>query len=537
MVTAAEISKRFRANISAKKKLFVCPDCCEYVRFVYCTDKNSFFRHENSDGTRICEIYQRKTAGNQPYSPYERAGLPLYLLRRGDYFTLNIGFYPIGQQALADAGTAGLNFSLFTQENIELTTKFINEESFSSQTTVFLQLANRSKGYRLQFNRQTIPQEINEKWNNPIEGFEDVGAFFQFHEHGGIKIKKGGSIEINVDYYLLSQDDPRRSLDDCLGEKVGEIDFTTDYWTKLVYNVYQLKINSITERNKKFCLERRALLVPSSTKLNPLWPPCNKQEQFYIYDHKDHKQTALFLLKTPGATEVEHSVLTYPRRNIRSKKLTPDRSVIAMPLENEETLITLDRPTAPFFCGIKVKAKEEKEFECQILIEDKHGQKFTPGSYLTLDSPRELIISANFIGLIQVYDGFIVKRSIELNERINLDKPKWRETIKIFHGFDLVTVLDFKKPDPKKSGLPEAHFVRELVSSSSSGGGIVPAPVWLKYMLPKLQNYPLLSAYIQRTIKKGVINHKAKYKLEKFLIKWPISQGGGGNKRESKVNF
>lgn len=275
-------------------------------------------------------------------SPYERAGLPLYLLRRGDYFSLNIGFYPIEQQALIDASVVGLSFSLFTQDHTQLATKYISEESFSNQTTIFLQLTNRSQEYLLQFSHQPLPREIDEKWNNPIEGLEDTGTFFQFHEQGGLKIKKGGSIEVNVDYYLLSQDDPRESLDDSLVEKAGEIDFTTDYWTKDVLNVYRIKINSITERNKNFCFERKVLLVTESPKFDPLWPPCHKQDQFYIYDHKDHKQTALFLLKTPEAAGIEHSVFTYPRRSIESKKLTLDKSVFAMPLDNEETLITLD---------------------------------------------------------------------------------------------------------------------------------------------------------------------------------------------------
>ncbi|NLI93030.1 MAG: hypothetical protein GX434_12810 [Peptococcaceae bacterium] len=219
---------------------------------------------------------------------------------------------------MTDAAVVGLRFSLFTQDNIKLTTKYINAESFSSQTTVLLQLTNISKEYRLQFSHQAIPREIDEKWNNPIEGFDEAGAFFQFHEQGGVKIKNGGSIEVNNDYYLLSQDDPRQSLDDSLVEKVGEIIFTTDYWTKFVFNVYRIKINSITKLNQKFCLERRVLLVSGSSKINPLWPPCNKQEQFYIYDQKrEHKQTVFFLLKAPVTTGSEHHVLTYPNRNIR----------------------------------------------------------------------------------------------------------------------------------------------------------------------------------------------------------------------------
>ncbi len=531
-VTATEISKKFKSNIQAKQKMFICPDCCEYVGFVYSTAKSSYFRHENSDGTRICEIYHHKN-GNQPFSPYERAGLPLYLLRREECFSLNIGFYPIKQQALKDASIAGLSFSLFTHDHIQLATKYINEESFSSKVTVFLQLANRSKEYRLQFSLKHLPHEINEKWNNPIEGIEDIGAFFQFHEQGGLKIKKGGLIAINVDYYLLSQYDPRGSLDDSMVEKAGEIDFTTDYWTKIVFNVYRIKISSITERNKNFCFDRKALLVTGSPKFNPLWPPCHKQDQFYIYDYKDHKhyrQTALFLLNTPEATGTEHRVLTYPHRSIEIKQLTSNKSVFVVPLDNEETLITLDRPTAPFICGIKVKPKKEKEFDFRILVEDKYGHKFSPSSYLTLNSPSELKISANFIGLIQICDGFIIRRSFSLKERINLDQTKWRETIKIFHGLDLVAILEFKKHTSKYHSLPkthEAYLIKELVAYSSSGSGMVPVPIWLKYTLPKLQIYPLLNGYIRRIINEGFINLKAKYKLENFLIKELLGQHWG----------
>lgn len=82
LVTVDELERKFRHSISVKQKMFVCPDCCEYVAFVYCKNKNSYFMHEKSDGTRKCEIYIKRTSSNLTYSPYERAGLPLYLIKK-----------------------------------------------------------------------------------------------------------------------------------------------------------------------------------------------------------------------------------------------------------------------------------------------------------------------------------------------------------------------------------------------------------------------------------------------------------------------
>jgi len=116
--------------------------------------------HEKSDGTRKCEIYVKRANSNQTYTPYERSGLPLYLLRDGNSFCIKIGFYPISKQTIDVANVNKLFLTIFTDKGSKITTKYINEESFSSNTTSFIQIDKISNKYQLEFSNEKIPPEI-----------------------------------------------------------------------------------------------------------------------------------------------------------------------------------------------------------------------------------------------------------------------------------------------------------------------------------------------------------------------------------------
>ena len=221
--------------------MFVCPDCGEYVGFVYGRNKSSYFMHEKSDGTRKCEIYVKRINSNQTYTPYERAGLPLYLLRIGRSFCINIGFYPISKQALVSAAANKLSLTICTDKGHRIVTKYINEESFSSDDTSFVQIDKVSSKYLIEFSNKKLPPDIAKKWVGEVEGLGSKGALFKYNEFGGTRIRKSETITVGTDYYLVCKYDPTKFVDGLLCKKVGEINLEKDNLKRLTFDVFVVR--------------------------------------------------------------------------------------------------------------------------------------------------------------------------------------------------------------------------------------------------------------------------------------------------------
>lgn len=509
LVTVDEMDKKFRHSISVKQKIFICPDCCEYVGFVYCTGKRSYFMHEKSEGTRKCELYIQKISNNQTYSPYERAGLPLYLIRREDNFSLNIGFYPINKQTLEMATANNLSLAVYTNNDYKITTKYVNEESFSSEATSFLQIDRISKEYRLKFSDEKLPAEINEKWNNEIEGLGSDGAFFKFNENGGMKIRKSEEITLKSDYYLICKYDPTRFVDEVLCDKIGEIQFSPDYWIKSVFGVYKIRFVAITKRNSCFCLERGVLLVPDSPKLNPLWPPCNKKEQLFIYENK---QTARFLLKTSEQTEKHVNV--HPNKQAYIKDLDKCIAIVSIQIGDDERLISVGRQNAPFAFAVTAKHQEYNAFSSQVIAEDTRGNTYAAGEHAKLAYNNQIKITTNFKGAIYIYDNDTLESIIHVKDSKWLDGIRYGKTIKVFHGLDLVFELKFRRVIKSEWKSDDESLFKELTLYVRND---MPTPVCFRYMLFKLIDYPMVSDYIRKAIKTGSVNKIAMRKVEMFV--------------------
>lgn len=408
-----------------------------------------------------------------------------------------------------------MSLTVYTNNDYKITTKYINEESFSSDTTAFIQIDKISREYRLKFSDEKLPVEINEKWSNEIEGIGKEGAFFKFNENGGIKVRKSEKITVGLDYYLLCKYDPTKFVDGAVCDKVGEIYLTQDNWTKSAFGVYRIRFTVITQRNTSFCLDQGVLLVYDSPKLNPIWPPCNKKEQLYIYENK---QTAKFLFKASG--QAEKSVIVHPDKRAIIKDLDENRAIAFIPVDDIERPISIGRPNAPFAFAVTVRHSEEMVFSSKVIAEDAKFNTYSAGECAKLPHNNKIRIKTEFKGTIYVYYNDALEDVRYVNDSVWLYDIKYGKIIKVFHGLDLVFELKFKRASKTEHKSDDESLFKELMSYV---GDDIPTPVSFKYILTRLKDHPMISEYIRKTIKTGYVNKMAMHRILKY-----IRELGGG---------
>lgn len=507
LVSVEELEKTKKYSISVKERMFVCPDCGEYVGFVYSINKSSYFMHEKSDGTRKCEIYVKRISSNQTYTPYERAGLPLYLLKIGSNFCINIGFYPVSRQALEAAAAKKLGLTILTDKGYRIATKYINEESFSSYTTSFVQVDKEGSKYHLYFSDKKLPPEIAKKWAGDIQGIEFFrGAFFKYNEYGGIRVRKSEAIIVGTDYYLVCQFNPTKFVDNMLCRKVGEIHLLKDNLIKITFDVYVVRFTEITERNLRFCLDYYNILLLNKTpELNPLWPPCNKREQTHVYECK---QNAKFLLKTSG--QEERKVFVYPEKQAIIKVLDKNKAIACIPVDEIERPVSIERAERIFAFTVVAKDREEMRFNSEVIAEDDKSNSFSAGEYTKLPHNNRIRIKTRFKGTVYVFHNDVLKYLRSIDGSVWLDDVKHGTVIKVFHGLDPVFELKFRRLVKTRHKEEEEKLVKELMYRT---GNDVSTPVSFKYILPRLISSPKLYEHVNKAIKKGYVNKTVMHRI------------------------
>ncbi len=521
LVKVDDLEKRIKYSISINKKMFACPDCGEFVGFVYGRNKSSYFVHKKSDGTRKCEIYVKRINSNQTYTPYQRAGLPLYLLRTEKSYCISIGFYPISKQALDTAIDNKISLTVCTDRGSKIITKYINEESFSSDTTSFIQIDKLSNKYQLRFSINEIPPDIAKKWVGEIEGIENNGCFFKYNEYGGIKVRKSESIIAGVNYYLACRYDPTKLIENIVCEKVGEMSLETDSFRDLTFYIYKVRFTDITDQNSLFCQEKyNVLLVYNSPELNPLWPPCNKREQTYIYEHK---QDAGFLLKM--SEQIERKVFIYSEKQAVINVLDKNRAITFIPVDETERPVSIERVGSIFAFTVVSGKREKNVLNSEVIAEDEKFNVFSYGENAKLPYNNRIRLKTGFRGSIYVFYNGDLKHIKVADGIVWLDNIRYGILIEVFHGLDSVFILEFKRPKKSRHIIEEAFLHKELAAFIRKN--YVSTPASFKYILPRVVDNPMLSEYVKKVLKSGYIDKMVMHKITRYIRQLTLERGQG----------
>ena len=139
-ITAEEANQKYSQTISSKQGRFFCLYCGEEVAFVRRSKENHkpFFRHSNEkENGNTCE----KRNKIETYSSiYEKLGLPLYLEKENNNYSLNIGFYKIKEEILRQLEVQNAEIILESEDKLHSTKFNIDSSRFFSNKTTLIKI-------------------------------------------------------------------------------------------------------------------------------------------------------------------------------------------------------------------------------------------------------------------------------------------------------------------------------------------------------------------------------------------------------------
>jgi predicted RNA-binding Zn-ribbon protein involved in translation (DUF1610 family) len=269
-ISAKSLYGRYIPN---RDRRFFCPECGEKVfwRSRGGAHPDMFYHEKKTENSPECD---KRVDGNAGLYLYQRIGLPMYLYNSSNIWKLEIGFPALGNELLKSAEDRGTIVCI--KGGGEVRKHNVNTVNFHSDAisriAVDIVPCGKEK-YEIEVQSAGLAYVIRQRWSDYSDGIA-TGAFFQFPEDGGKRIKYGDSISPGKEYYLVAQNFNPPFLE-VESKIVGQISLSNK-----IYKVYVVKINinskngeryrSIDEYLKRIYGIGLLDIVPS---LVPLWPP------------------------------------------------------------------------------------------------------------------------------------------------------------------------------------------------------------------------------------------------------------------------
>ena len=164
---------------------------------------NKFSHYNKTEQTPECD---KRVDGRSGLNLYERVGLPVYLaIRAGNQFSLMIGFPAVGEQLLAMAASRDIKVCVTGAEHYRKVS--VNAVNFLEDDVTLLPInfiPYPGKNFGVTFESEET-FELRKKWSDYADGFGCGGAIFTYGETGGKKIRKGGNISSDKQYYVIAR--------------------------------------------------------------------------------------------------------------------------------------------------------------------------------------------------------------------------------------------------------------------------------------------------------------------------------------------
>lgn len=449
-----------------------CPNCGEQVDWVNGKVQEKHFRHHHGSYMEICENYCKSLSTIRYIQPYERAGLPLYLIKEFGKFTLSIGFYGLDETTIDEAENLNLEIEIELDKNNKVSRK-INNQYFAPCKMNFIKINTVREQYKLKFSKNIIPSEIKKKWTSNINGIGINGAIFYFGDFGGKKVSSSSGLRVNEEYLLFTSNNMNNKKTQGLSlDQIQEINFG---WLSN-YKIYKLIITEINRDTIEFCDKYDMKLQYVQPEVIPLWPPCATLEQELIYADNCDKYFILNTDNSEGKDVYSHTIkLKLPSENIENKKYLTKSSI------KSDDFISIGNLQNPFIFSVTKKRVLRDIIVPEIHIEAK---------------AEKMIINTNTKIFINYFkNGMLLKSEIIKKELIGDLESKRNEEIDVLYGLDII----WSKSEKLKWDIVNDYKIldKELLDKiRKCSGQFVAVPANFKWMVLKhkklQQSYKLL---------------------------------------------
>ena len=323
-------------SVSANSNRFFCPECMESVAL----DIRGHFRHKNKTPQSIeCE----KRVDSPTRTAYEKMGLSLYLTKTddSDSFKLNIGFPAIDDYLLFEAAMSN---SFFTINNLDSAPSkyYISSARFNSEHYTLIPVDSTPRNgsrYNI-FYSEATPTKICDQWTK-YSDYWGIGQFYKCGNENSRKVRQLGSLVAEQEYYFTGNIN--------IFNKYRQIISVENSGFLILRNqklrIYKMCIHCENKYMNLFkmlsfmLMEKfKVNLLIKESSIEPLWPPCIIDDNYYIFDSQYSK--AMFYVNSPN--DIPTVYRYYNHSNIELT-VAGDGHILSIPLSDFDIPISVDK--------------------------------------------------------------------------------------------------------------------------------------------------------------------------------------------------
>lgn len=500
----------YNKYIPRKKGRFFCPECGEPVFWSSRggSQPDKFSHYNKTEQTPECD---KRVDGRSELNLYERVGLPVYLtIRDVNQFSLMIGFPAVGEKSLAIAASQNIKVCIAGAEHYrKVSVNAVNflEDGITLVPINFIPYPGKNFGVTIE---PVEALELRKKWSDYADGFGYGGAIFTYEETGGKKIRKGGNVSSDKQYYVIArQFDPPQEIS---SQRLGTI-----ILSKNVYNVYLITINiSVEDANRyryvKDYMQRQfgVWLLQTSPELIPLWPPMAEQGRMIPV-----KSNVKMYCSVSSGND-EPNVYRYDGSEVfplAVDKTEGDSHTVSFSIHCQEIFLSVDRKYAGREIAFQSKKVIHPKYEYNFYIEKGNGD-LVEWKDITKDVISEpFFLNSN--AKMEVYIGTRDKifQHISVREQRVAVPAQYNSEEIMFVEEDGVFIHYRTKAANRGKSLKETLTVDKIRKCCK--GELVPVPYWIEYIFLKWKG--IGNNRILNEVKRMIVNGKIPAGILKIL--------------------
>lgn len=501
-VAASDIYEQYNGGyIPRSHSRFYCPECHEKVFFRTHGGQqpDMFYHQKKTDASPDCD---KRVDGRSGLYLYERTGLPVYLFHQyGEVYKLYIGFPALGEFLLNRAHESN-EFILIGKQKVYITPSNFYPDELTPISVDFI--PQYSENYKIDYSCSSTTASEKRKWSDYADGFSSTGAVFSVINNGGKKIKRGDSIVLGKEYYIVSKEF-RPYYSEIEYKKVGRIHLNNSE-----YKVYSIIVNVSVESRKFSAINNYfhslfdIWIIEQPSSIIPIWPPVIEHCGYISFSASPRVYCSV------ESGNDEPKVFSYYGNQARQEMVTTDNhnnKDITIWASNYETMLSVDRKYTGKEIGFRKSEQPAPMNQCEISICYDDNIAFPGEEIYYKDIASGFIVKSNTKAIIYLKTRNNLYRSINIRDDENSVQGllNLREIIIQTSGKHIESVQIEADSYNALTSISENKLLIQITKFLC--GSKVPTPLWINeiFRFCHVHNYHRLQTVIAVSIDCGMI--------------------------------
>lgn len=495
---AADVDIDKDRTVSARSGLFRCDLCGQPVTLTkQSSARRRHFRHSPGADDKNCP---ERSASNSSYSPrLNEHTLPLRISLSGNSeIHFEIGFIRLPEDFY---NNLSISISLKAASTGRVIDTFhYNQERFFHDSITYLDVGTVPSGsYELAID--TGSKRIHSYWPPIIPGIDSDASVFEIGS--GIMKPFNSDVVVGKEYYFLTNGRLANVPQSVHHQKVSSTkgSIPNQFWT-----LYKIKATSFADEAVHFFLRYSYRLVENDVLMQPIWPLFQEGPFSFLHNYE-----AMYMY-IAGEGGIDY----YPKAKSRGFPAGNGKVVWFHSLERQQIMSIGQYKTLAYSYYWKTELNTPAS-AVTIDALSINGEPIHSGENHILPHAKSILISSQYFGYVEKWkhNRLVNKQSINPSSKTMVDDIGFGEEIKVFVGLDCVWSASFIKEHTEKL-IDELEIVIQLDNNKRS---LIPAPHALKSIAVGFQNYPIIQAWIRKTIRNNQISQQSYRQLQELYRK------------------